>query len=312
MPVQVLPEYLTTTTALDGIIQLLLEKETLRRSLKVRDFGPRVTETHQTQRLFTRVIQATQKAMDLNEIPQASPKLILTHRLSRLPRKIIGLFCLLLPVSLFLFYLSLGQPESNGALWLVRGGLLLLMITPLLVYRRARLNIEHECGYVRDSQGNAAIVIDQLPTIQFQSYLAHEYAHHLYFERFGARDEEWMREGWARLVQWQVMGYLCRMDDNPGYLHHALNQIIGELKFASELISKVLRCKVPRQVRLIRSPYQRNPLMRLLTGTPGFNVNRLIGHAVGTAVYFLEAERQGLPKLLKDAGAIRWIKNMSD
>ena len=312
MPVKLLPESLTTAEALDGIIQLLLEKDTVRRSLKVRDFGPRVTETHQTQRLFTRMIQATHKAMDLNEIPQATPRLVLTQRLSRLPRKIVGLFCLLLPVSLFLFYLTLGQPESSGAPWMVRGALLVLMLTPLLLYRRARLNIEHECGYVRDSQGNAAIVIDELPTIQFQSYLAHEYAHHLFFERFGARDEEWVREGWARLAQWQVINYLYRVEDNPGYLHHALIQIIGELKFACELISKVLRCKVPWQVRLIRSPYQRNPLIRLLTGTPGFSVNRLIVHAVGTAVYFLEAERQGSQKLLKDLEAITWIVNLSD
>jgi hypothetical protein len=312
MPLRVLPEYLTTETALDGIIQLLLEKETLRRSLKMRDFGPRVTETHQAQLLLTRVIDATHKAMDLNEIPHAAPRLVLTQRLTQLPRKIIGLFCLLLPVSLFLFYLSLGQPEDNGALWMVRVALVLLMTTPLLLYRRARLNIEHECGYVRDSQGAAAIVVDQLPTIQFQSYLAHEYAHHLYFERFGARDEEWMREGWARLLQWQVMNYLCRVEDNAGYLHHALIQIIGELKFACELISRVLRRKVPWRVRLIRSPYQRNPLMRLLTGTPGFDVDRLIGHAVGTAVCFLEAERQGSQKLLKNAEGIKWTENLYD
>ena len=312
MPLKVLPEYLTTATALDGIIQLLLEKEALRRSLKVRDFGARVTETQQTQRLFTRVIQATLKAIDLDEIPHATPKLVLTQRLSLLPRRIFSLFCLLLPVSFFLFYLSLGQTEGNGALWMVRGALVVLIISPLLLYRRARLNIEHECGYVRDSKGNGVIIIDQLPTLQFQSYLAHEYAHHLYFERFGARDEEWMREGWARLVQWQVMNYLYHLEDNPGYLHHGVIQIIGELKFACELISRVRRCRVPRQVRFIRSPYQRNPLIRLLTGTPGFNVDRLICHAVGTAVYFLEAERQGSQKLLKDADAVRWIENQYD
>lgn len=312
MPVKALPEYLTTAAALDGIIQLLLKKEALRRNLKVRDFGFRVTETQQTQRLFTRVIQATQKAIDLNEIPHPTPRLVLTQRLSLLPGRIFSLFCLLLPVSLFLFYLSLGQSEGDGALWMVRGALVVLIISPLLFYRRARLNIEHECGYVRDSQGNAVIVIDQLPSIQFQSYLAHEYAHHLYFERLGTRDQEWMREGWARLVQWQVMNYLYRAEDNPGYLHHAVIQIIGELKFACELISRVRRCKVPWKVRLIRSPYQRNPLIQLLTGTPGFNVDRLICHAVGTAIYFLEAERQGSQQLLKDAEAVRWIENLYD
>jgi hypothetical protein len=312
VPVKVLPESLTTAEALDGITQLLLEKEALRRSLKVGDFGSRVREMHQAERLFILVIEATHKAMDLDEIPHAAPKLVLTQRLGQLPRKIVALFCMLLPVSLFLFYLSLGQPGDNGALWMVRVALVLLMTIPLPLYRRARLNIEHECGYARDSQGAAAIVIDQLPTIQFQSYVAHEYAHHLYFERFGVRDEEWMREGWARFVQWQVMNHLFRVEDNPGYLYHALIQIIGELKFACELISRVLRRKVPRRVRLIRSPYQRNPLKRLLTGTPGFDVGRLIGHAVGTAAYFLEAERQGSQKLLKHADPIKWIENLHE
>jgi len=49
--------------------------------------------------------------------------------------------------------------------------------------------------------------------------------------------------------------------------------------------------------------------MRLLTGTPAFNVDRLIGHAGGTAVYFLEAERQGSQKLFNDSEAIRWVEN---
>jgi hypothetical protein len=155
------------------------------------------------------------------------------------------------------------------------------------------MNIEHHCGYVRNSEGKAVIVIDQLPTAQFLSYLVHEYGHHLCFELDHTAKEDWMREGWARLLQWQVMQRLYRQENNPAYIYHVLVQIIGELKFACELISRVHHRRLPREARMIKTMYQRNPLLRLLTGTAGFNPARLIDHAVGTAVFFLQAERCG-------------------
>jgi hypothetical protein len=194
---------------------------------------------------------------------------------------------------LFFLYLTLKESEPSAALWIARGAIFTLFIIPLLFYRRARINIEHECGYVRDSKGRSVIVIDQLRTVQFQSYLAHEYGHHLYLEQWGSRNEMWVREGWARLVQWQVVQQLCRQEDNQAYLHHALVQIIGELKFACDIISRALHQRLPFRVSLLRTIYQRNPLLRLLTGTPGFSTSRLIDHAVGTAFYFLEAARKG-------------------
>jgi hypothetical protein len=196
-------------------------------------------------------------------------------------------------VGLFFLYLTLKESEGGEALWIARGAIFALFVIPLLFYRRARINIEHECGYVRDAKGRSVIVIDQLRTIQFQSYLAHEYGHHLYLEQWGSGNEVWVREGWARLVQWQVVEQLCREEENQAYLYHALVQIIGELKFACEIISRALHQRLPLQVRSIRTLYQRNPLLRLLTGTPGFSTIRLIDHAVGTALYFLEADRIG-------------------
>lgn len=299
MTLKVLPKSLATPEALARLSQILIEKEKLRRTLKSKDFGPRIVNIEEARHSLIRVMQVTSEVLQLDDPPSATPELVLTERLSRLPRQIVVLYLLFLPPILFFLYLTLIQSEGGGALWMVRGAIVFLLLLPLLLYRRARINIEHECGYVRDSKGKAVIVIDQLPNVQFVSYLAHEYGHHLYFELVGAGEESWRREGSARLLQWQVMQHLYHHENNGAYLYHALVQVIGELKFACELISRVIHHRLPRQVRSIRTIYQRNPFLRLLTGTPGFSTTRLIDHAVGTAVYFLEADRSGLQETLR-------------
>jgi hypothetical protein len=290
---QILPKSLTKRETLKRLIQLLLEKEKLRRSLQLGDFGARVTEEEEAQTLLDLVMQVTRSTLALDELPQTVPRLRLTRRLSRLPRQTLLLYLLLLPFGLLFLYLTLKESEGSAALWVARGAIFTLFALPVLFYRRARINIEHECGYVRDSKGRSVIVIDQLRSVQFQSYLAHEYGHHLYLERWQSGNEEWVREGWARLLQWQVVQQLCRQEENPAYLYHSLVQIIGELKFACEIISRALHKRLPFRVCLIRTIYQRNPLLRLIAGTPGFSTTRLIDHAVGTAAYFLEADRLG-------------------
>ena len=300
MSLQILPKFLTTAENLQRLIQLLLEKEKLRRCLELGDFGPRITEDKEAQPLLDRVIQVTSSTLALDQLPQTVPGLRLTRRLSLLPRQIFLLYLLLTPIGLFFLYLTLKESEASAALWIARGAIFTLFVIPLLLYRRARINIEHECGYVRDSEGSSVIVIDQLRSVQFQSYLAHEYGHHLYLEMWESGQEQWLREGWARLLQWQVVQQMCRQEENGTYLYHSLVQIIGELKFACEIISRLLHKRIPFRVRLIRTIYQRNPLHRLFTGTPGFSTISLINHAVGTAVYFLEADRIGpLEALLK-------------
>jgi hypothetical protein len=246
-------------------------------------------------------MQVTRSTLALDDLPKTVPSIRFTRRLSRLPRQIVLLYLLLSPAGLLFLYLTPTASQASTALWVARGAMISLFVIPLLFYRRARINIEHECGYVRDSKGKSVIVIDQLRTLQFQSYLAHEYGHHLYLERGESGNEEWVREGWARLVQWQVVQQLCRQEENPAYLYHSLAQIIGELKFACEIISKALHKRLPFRVWLIRTMYQKNPLWRLLTGTPGFNPVRLIDHAVGTAVFFLEADRIGPHEALRQS-----------
>lgn len=294
MSLQVLPQSLISSEALKDLIALLLEKEKLRRTLKVRNFGLRVTDANEAERLFGRVALVTRKVLDIDAGDLPDPKLVLTRRLGQLPRQTLKLYLFFLPVCLFLLYCTLYESDGGAALWAVRVAILFLLVFPLLFHRRIRLNIEHECGYIRNMEGLSTIIIDQLPAIQFQSYMSHEYAHHIYFQHFDRKSEKWIREGWARLVQWQVAQHLYRLEGNPAYLYHVLVQTIGELKFACQMVSIVLHQRLPRQVRRIRTIYHSNPLFKLLTGTPGFNLTSLIDHAVGTACYFLAEQHIGL------------------
>jgi hypothetical protein len=54
-----------------------------------------------------------------------------------------------------------------------------------------------------------------------------------------------MREGWARLVQWEVAQKLYQQEGDPAYLHHVLAQVIGELKFACETIASLIQFDLP-------------------------------------------------------------------
>jgi hypothetical protein len=300
MSIPVLPKHLISMETLDRSIRLLQEKERLRQTLTVNGFGSRVAHPEEAHLLLSTVISATREIFPAEILPDTTPEIFQTRRLGRLPRQTARLYLLLLPVCLVLLLLSwVESGQGTVAHWLARGASLSLLAIPILIHRRSRINIEHQCSYVRDGRGRGGIVIDQLPAIQFQSYLAHEYAHHIYFERFGERGEDWIREGWARLVQWQVMQRRYQLEDNPAYLYHVLIQIISEVKFACQIISKTLGRPLPRQVKRIPSLYHPNPLRWLLTGMPGYDVVRLVDHAVGTASYFLEAEKRGPEEALR-------------
>lgn len=58
--------------------------------------------------------------------------------------------------------------------------------------------LTHACHRWRHdflSKGEAEIMIDPLPSIQFESYLAHECAHHVHFFLGKTNEEAWLREG---------------------------------------------------------------------------------------------------------------------
>jgi len=294
---QSLPEFLLTDENLDILIGLLIEKDVLRRSIKSRNFGARITDREEAERLLIKTMRCTHEVLNLKTNDVVPPKLVLTKQLSQLPAQTLKSYLFFLPLSLILIFLGLRQSSSGALLYVLLGTTLLLLLVPLLIHRRTRIHMEHQCGYTRDEKGEGEIVIDQLPSTQFQSYLAHEYAHHLYALK-GEGSERWIKEGWARLVQWEVSDYIHRLENDPTHLYPALVQIIGELKFACEMIASAMHRRLPLKVRRIRTIYHRNPLFMLLTGTPGSKVSYLMDHAIGTASYFLAVEREGVQAVL--------------
>lgn len=311
MPLEALPPHLVRESTLEQLISMLQDKEGLRERVSPEGFGPRVTDAVEAQRLLHKVASVSQEVLDLPFTWVSEPKLVLTQRLSQLPQQTLNLYALFLPITLPFLYVAFSQQATGAALWLVRGAALFLLAAPLLMYRRSRINIEHQCGYVRNWKGEAAIVVDQLPAIQFQSYVAHEYAHHVFYEHFGRNENGYVKEGWSRLVQWQVVRRLSRRENNPAYLTHALTQITSELKFACEVISMARGQRLPRQVRRIPTLYHRNPLRRAFTGMPGFNPLRLLDQAVGTASCLLAAQRFGLGEVLHRPASGRFVESSS-
>jgi len=296
---KVLPRSLISIESLHILIELLLETDELRKTLKRMDYGNRVTTKEDADNIFRKTAQITRRVLDIDRFDIPEPKIILTRHLSRLPHLTARLYLIFLPLCLFLIYLTVSHHgDGDIAVWIVWLAILFLLFFPLIYRRRVQLNIEHECGYMKDTEDGPVITIDQLPSIQFQSYLSHEYAHHLYYHSFGRTSNKWVGEGWARFIQWQVAQHMCREEENPAYLYHAINQIIGELKFACSLITMVLRIRLPAHVRKIRSIYKGNTLINFFTGSPGYNIESLIVHAVGTAVFFLAERQIGLHKTL--------------
>jgi len=291
--VTALPPFLRHVEILEDLTGLLVETHRLHQTLKIKAFGPRVTDSEEAHRLLARVVKSFLRMLALDGLEESMPDLILTRRLGDLNRHTARAYLFFLPLVLIFVGLGVTQAWRGFPLHLLVGSSLFLLALPILVRRRTRIHIEHQCGYGGDGGARGVIVIDQLPSIQFQSYLAHEYAHHVHSLIREKPGEAWMREGWARLVQWKISWDLYRQEGDPAYLHHALVQIIGELKFACELIAAALERKLPGKVRRIPTIYHTNPLFNLLTGTPSTSYGGLLVHAVGTAAYLLAEKRWG-------------------
>ena len=285
-----IPKSLSTYKSLDSLCRLLLEQKRSVESTGTLSFGPRVARQDQGERLLGKVAAVTLEVLREKGKSPAPPRLTLGSKIPRLPRQTLKLYLFLGPPGVALLGLNLRDAASPSHAILAALFSVALLAMPLVIHRRALLNIEHDCRYTRTSDGGATISIDQLAEIPFQSYLAHEYAHHLYYELHqdeGQGREPWKREGWARLVQWEAMRRLAREEDNPAYLHHVNLQIVGELKFACMLVGSALHKSLPAPVRRLRTIYSANPLYRLVTGTPGYDPYHLAEHAAGTAVFFL-------------------------
>jgi len=296
--VRKLPKSLLSYDALNDLCELLRQKESYRVSLQGADFGGAVADENEARLLLSKIIRVTGETLhrDFNDIPE--PQIVLTRKLNTLPRQIMRLYLVFIPLVLFFLYLTMQYEDSGSDVWFIRIIIFFLLIFPLIFRKRMRLNIEHDVGYVKHAGGLTTITIDQLPSAQFQSFIAHEYAHQLYYHCFGDVGERWVKEGWARLVQWKVAQHLYHTEKNPAYLFHVLNQIIGELKFVCVLICRIFRMSVPSNVRRIRTMYRGNLLFNFFTGNPGFDPKILIQHSVGTAYFFLAERRTGLNETL--------------
>ncbi len=293
-----LPKKLLNDQALQVLIDVLLEKEDMRKSVGGR-MGHRVKSHEEGERLLLEVKELAEDFLGLKDHRIEVPRLILKHHLARLPRQSVKLHALYWSIGLGMLVLNSPLLESGAASWMVKGSIIFMFAVPSLISRRVRLNLEHQCGYV-NILGHGTIYIHQLPYPQFQSFLAHEYAHHLFFHLNDVERPGWVKEGWARYLQWMISKRLYEKSGNGAYLIHVLDQVVGEIKFACQLLAAMLLRKLPWKVRRISTIYNVNPLWRLLTGNPGFDVKKLITHSIGTAGYFWAERNIGLDKMIEN------------
>jgi hypothetical protein len=284
---------LYSSDALKALVVLLLEKEALRRSIRASHPRSRVMTLDEAGRLLLRIAEISEVTLGKKTEAGALPRVIITGKLNQLAGQTLKSYLFFLPIALIFLFMGLSWSFGDAASYLIVVASLLLLLIPLLLHRRTRIHLEHLCVYGRDEKDRPVIVMDHLPVTQFQSYLAHEYAHHLYTALWGEKGESWLREGWCRLLQWKIVQRLQGLEGRPEYLQHALDQIIGELKFACLQLSTALGEKLPLRVKTIRTIYQTNPLIALLTGTPLTNPATLKDHSIGTAFYFLAAKKWG-------------------
>jgi hypothetical protein len=293
-------EPLFSEASLESLMEILISKDELRRRVARGPFGPRVTDLKEASQSLRRIIAVTERILRpaLDETGPG-PRLVLDDRLSRLNSESIRSFMAFSALALTLAAASsLAWPLGQAYLPVAGSGLSLLAI-PLLIHRRTRIHLEHQCIYTTDEQGQGTIQMAQLPRIQFDSYLAHEFGHDLLIMDTDSGVAPWRREGWARLFQWAVVCTMAKEADEPAYLFHALTQTIGELKFACEMICEALKRPLPRKLRSVKSMFSTNPVFCLITGTPLTDIDELARHGLGTAFYFLAAQREGMEAVLQ-------------
>ncbi len=293
----IFPEKLNNRDALELLIEILKEKDAQRRQLKSRR-GKRVKNPRDAKEIFSTIKKMGDEFLGLRGQDIEPPSIVLKEHLGLLPKKAVKLHVLYWAIGSGILLLNSPILEPGAASWMVKGSVVFLFAAPTLISRRVKLNLEHECGYV-NVLGKGTIYIHQLPVPQFHSYIAHEYAHHLFFFLARYNTPRWQQEGWARLFQWELMKRLFDETGDAAYLVHVLEQVVGELKFACQLLAAILLAKIPWKIRGIPTMYNRNPLWRILTGWPSFNVIRLIDHSVGTAAYFWAERKMGIEEMLK-------------
>jgi hypothetical protein len=293
-------EPLFSEASLESLMEILLSKDRSRKGIPRGPFGPRVTDLKEASQSLRRVMAVTERILPpaLGETGPG-PRLVLDDRLSRLKSETIRSFMAFSALTLCLAAASALSWPGGQAYIPVAGSCLSLLAIPLLIHRRTRIHLEHQCIYAADEQGRGTIQMAQLPRTQFDSYLAHEFGHHVLRINMDKDGAQWRREGWARLFQWAVVSTMAKEADEPAYLFHALTQTIGELKFACEMICVALRRPLPKRLRAVKNMFSTNPVFCLVTGTPLTDMDELARHGLGTAFYFLAAQHEGLEAVLQ-------------
>jgi len=291
-PEAILPKALTMVDGFYELIEVLLDTDRMRRSASPGGFGPAVETDEKAAACLDRVSAVMEDLLGEPFLPGRKPRLVLLRDLRRLRFLTLRLYGVFIPLCLFFFYMTLDHSGTDPAVWFIRAVLVFLLLFPLIYRRRLRLNLEHRCHYRHVDGGEACIFMEELKEAPFHSYLAHEYAHHVYGTLFGHRQgDRWFREGWCRLIQWKVCERLAREEANPAFLHHVLLQVTGELKFALTLMGHALRLRLPRRAKEVKSIFRINSLVSFFTGNPGYDVKSLLNHALGTAFFALALKR---------------------
>ena len=283
------------------LMDLALEKEEERKALKRLDYGVAVTDVQRAQKLFAAVKEATGVVLHTGEGDERhNPHLEISRCMECLSRETLRLYGVFLPMTLILLSVTFLFPAGGIEMWGIRVCILLILVFPIIYRHRRRFNITHDCMYRREADGKSVIEIDQLPEKQFISYVANKYAHHVFYSKYEELHDSWVKEGWCRLVQWAVVNYFYGREGNPAYLGHVLEQIVGELKCACEMVAMSLRMRPPAPLRRIKTPYSTNSLAAFITGKPLFDVHRHVLHSVGTARFFLAAKKWGIDEVLRN------------
>lgn len=285
-------EYLLSLENLKGLEKILFKDIYTLKDSKGSHFSKRVRTQKEADQIFLRVVEEVHDFLGIAHQGFRKPKLVLTKRLSRLPKRLLPLYVFPSICALIQARLLTASTHLSIEDYFVTACIISLFLVPLLIYRRSKLNVEHACLYIRKPDNRGEIVIDQLKEADFAASLAHEYAHHIYYE-LNMPGSPVLKEGWARGIQRIIGERYAQRENDKSHLRGVLDITVGELKYAYMWMCCRLKHKIPRWLRRTRTIYDGNPFSRWITGKPGFSRNQLEIHAFGTALFRLAEERFG-------------------
>jgi hypothetical protein len=266
----------------DTVLSILKEQWSVLEEVKGRYYkGPRTTPERAEELLKRVYLQLISLVKD--EIPLPELRFLPFGR--QLIKNVL-IFSLLVSCMVGLLFCVVITAHARG--FLSRGEMVFLLLSacvllylPFPLYRRTRINMEHNCRYLRDGD-KGYVVMGDIREGMFISFCAHEMAHH--FLREKEKGGGSWEEGWARWVQLKISEVLSQ-EYEVDALIPALTLLVGELKEAL-MLTKGNR-PIPGWVRRVRSPFHTSSFGRWIRGEPSYSKKRLSVHALGTAAVAL-------------------------